>query len=237
MSLPESWVKSLGLSELNALATIRTGAELERALEERRRRPPLVTGLGPLDRLHGGGLPRGSLIELCGRRSSGRLALALAALAAATAAGEPTAFIDPGDQLDPEGAKAAGVALERLLWVRPKTAKAGLAAAEALVDAGFALVVLELGEAERRAPRPPQPAWLRLARAARAQQAVLLLVSREPSAGTAADVVIAAEKARTLWDRAAWPPLLSGVSSTLSIRSRRRLGSSPGSDTLRLSGP
>src|SRR5512143_1726070 len=49
-----------------------------------------------------GGLPRGTLVEVVGRRSSGRFALALAALAAATQAGESAALVDLGDQLDPQ---------------------------------------------------------------------------------------------------------------------------------------
>ncbi|MBI4348695.1 MAG: hypothetical protein HY553_17790 [Elusimicrobia bacterium] len=218
-----------------AIQNLRTGAELERALEERRRRPPLRTGLGALDRMSDGGLARGALVELCGRRSSGRLALALAALAAATSAGEPTALVDPAEQLDPESARAAGVELKRLLWVRPGDARASLACCGALVDAGFALVVLDVSELRGKRKRVPAAAWLRLARAARAQEAVLLLVSAEPLAGTAADALLTAEKARTLWDRGAWPPLLSGVASRLSVCQRRRLGVATSMDTLSLS--
>ena len=147
MKAPPSWGKWLEsfdsdgvrrkLSELlqdkSSLSLRLTPAiELERALEERRRRPPLPTGLGALDRLQEGGLPRGSLIEVSGRRSSGRFALALAALAAATAAGEPAALVDPADQLDPEGARSAGVVLERLLWLRPDQPRQTLSCAEAL---------------------------------------------------------------------------------------------------------
>ena len=216
--------------------------ELERALEERRRRPPLPTGLGALDRLQEGGLPRGSLIEVSGRRSSGRFALALAALAAATAAGEPAALVDPADQLDPEGARSAGVVLERLLWLRPDQPRQTLSCAEALLDAGFALVVLDLGEAPA-ARRAPQAAWLRLARAARAQHSVMLVVSAAPLCGTAADAQLSAQKVRTLWDRKG-PPLLSGIASSLSVRNRRRLGgphrglgAAPATDTLSLTGP
>ena len=48
----------------------------------------LPTGIDPLDRLISGGLPRGRLTELVGRRSSGRFSIVLAALASATSAGE-----------------------------------------------------------------------------------------------------------------------------------------------------
>jgi recombination protein RecA len=136
------------------------------------------TGVGAVDRLIGGGLPRGRLTELCGPRSAGRTALSLAALAAATARrGEAAALVDVGTSLDVGRAEAAGVALERLLWVRPPAndARAGLQAADVILAAGgFALVVLDVGEA---APRIPDAGFLRLARAAEKARAALLLVA------------------------------------------------------------
>jgi len=80
--------------------------------------PDMVSsGIAELDVLTGG-LPRGCLTEICGAASSGRTTLLLAALAAATARGEFCAVVDAGDALDPHSAAAAGVELERLLWVR-----------------------------------------------------------------------------------------------------------------------
>ena len=65
-----------------------------------------------------GGLPRGCLTEICGPASSGRTSIMLAALAAATHRGEFCALIDANDALDPHSAAAAGVDLNRFLWVR-----------------------------------------------------------------------------------------------------------------------
>jgi hypothetical protein len=65
-----------------------------------------------------GGLPRGCLTEICGPASSGRTTLLLSALAAATRRGEFCVVIDASDALDPHSAEAAGVELDRLLWVR-----------------------------------------------------------------------------------------------------------------------
>jgi recombination protein RecA len=65
-----------------------------------------------------GGLPRGCLTEICGPASSGRTTLLLAALAAATRRGEFCVVVDASDALDPHSAAAAGVELDRLLWVR-----------------------------------------------------------------------------------------------------------------------
>jgi len=80
--------------------------------------PEMVSsGISALDVLTGG-LPRGCLTEICGPASSGRTTLLLAALAAATRRGEFCAVVDASDALDPQSVGAAGVELDRLLWVR-----------------------------------------------------------------------------------------------------------------------
>jgi hypothetical protein len=75
------------------------------------------TGIAALDELTGG-WPRGCVSEICGRASSGRTGVLLAALARSTRNGEVCALVDAGDALDPTSAEAAGVDLQRLLWVR-----------------------------------------------------------------------------------------------------------------------
>ena len=75
------------------------------------------SGIAAIDALTGG-LPRGCLAEVCGPASSGRTTLLLAALAASTRRGEYCAVIDASDSLDPHSLAAAGVDLDRLLWVR-----------------------------------------------------------------------------------------------------------------------
>jgi len=80
--------------------------------------PEMVSsGIPTLDALTGG-LPRGSLTEICGSASSGRTTVLLAALAAATRRGEICVVVDASDALDPQSVAAAGVDLNRLLWVR-----------------------------------------------------------------------------------------------------------------------
>jgi recA bacterial DNA recombination protein len=80
--------------------------------------PEMVSsGVPAIDALTGG-LPRGCLTEICGPASSGRTTLLLAALAAATRRGEFCVVVDASDALDPHFAAAAGVELDRLLWVR-----------------------------------------------------------------------------------------------------------------------
>ena len=65
-----------------------------------------------------GGLPRGQLSELTGACSSGRMTLLLQLIAATTRRGEIAALVDTQDRLDVASAAAAGVDLDRLLWIR-----------------------------------------------------------------------------------------------------------------------
>src|ERR1700747_848435 len=58
-----------------------------------------------------GGLPRGSLTEICGPSCSGRTSLLISALASRTAQAEVCALVDGGDAFDPYAAAAAGVEL------------------------------------------------------------------------------------------------------------------------------
>ena len=81
-------------------------------------RPVVPTGIAAIDALLEGGLPLGGITEVVGQESSGRTALALSFVATMTAAGKVCAWIDVSNALHPESAAAAGVNLERLLWVR-----------------------------------------------------------------------------------------------------------------------
>lgn len=77
-----------------------------------------ATGMAALDAALCGGLPRGHLSEFAGPRSSGRTTLLLQVIAAATARGELAALVDTFDRLDVGSAVAAGIDLDRLLWIR-----------------------------------------------------------------------------------------------------------------------
>ncbi|MBI3474808.1 MAG: hypothetical protein HY010_03695 [Acidobacteria bacterium] len=80
--------------------------------------PEMVScGIRELDALTGG-FPRGCLTEIYGPASSGRTSVLFAALACATRRGEVCALVDASDAMNPASAAAAGVAMERLLWVR-----------------------------------------------------------------------------------------------------------------------
>lgn len=183
----------------------------------------LATAVAPLDHLLAGGLPKGSLIELAGRRSSGRFSIGLAALASVTSSGEPAALVDLGEHLDPQAAADAGVELELLLWVRPRRVKEALASAEMLLAAGFPLVVADFGISPRGARYVPDAAWLRLARAAQAQSSALLLLTPWRMSGIAADAVLTSESSRPRWQGTGKTPrLLTTLDSRLTLQKLAR---------------
>jgi recombination protein RecA len=164
------------------------------------------TGITALDARLGGGFPRGQLSELVGPRSSGRTSLLLQALAAATARGELVALVDALDMFDVESAAAAGVDLERLLWVRghvithtglardlnQRALEQAIRAFALVLSAGnFGLVVFDVGEAPAGALRGlPFTTWLRLQRMVEGSQTACLLIGSEPVARSAAGLTM-----------------------------------------------
>ena len=208
---------------------LRLASELPSLAE---RRQPMTTGAPALDGLLEGGLPKGKLVELIGRRSSGRFSLGIAALAAQTSRGEAAALVDLGSHLDPQIASSAGVDLQCLLWARPQKVKDALASAEMLLATGFSLVVLDLGLPPVRGHRfVPDAAWQRLARAAQSQGGALLVSTPYRMSGIAAEIVISAGSSETRWrggDGA--PRLLTGILARLRLEkdSRSRPGASVG---------
>lgn len=150
--------------------------------------PPLATGIAILDELLGGGIPHARLSEIAGPLSSGRTSLALALLARSTRAGGVAAVVDAADAFDPASATAAGVDLERVLWVRAPRLPEALRSTESILNArGFTLVLLDLAAAAL--PLPPA-AGPRLARLAAGTGTPLVALCRERSLGSAADVVV-----------------------------------------------
>src|SRR5881398_673210 len=96
------------------LAEVRPASRLEV-----RPRPEMISsGVAEVDEITGGGIPRGCLTEIWGGASSGKTSLLLAAMAAATRLGETCVLIDASDSFDPASGQAAGVDLQKLLWVR-----------------------------------------------------------------------------------------------------------------------
>jgi recombination protein RecA len=162
--------------------------------------PEMVSsGIAAMDALTGG-LPRGGLTEICGPASSGRTTLLLAALAAATRRGEFCAVVDASDALDPQSIAAAGIELDRLLWVRcgensPQAEhrlEQLLRVADLLLESGgFGLIALDLGDlTPQTARRIPLTTWFRFRRAVENTPTVLLAVERQSIAGSCSSLLI-----------------------------------------------
>jgi len=164
------------------------------------------TGVAAIDAALGGGLRRGQLSEIAGAASTGRTRLMVQMLAAATARGEAVALVDATDVFDPACADAHGVALARLLWVRPPMGPDGdasraLKACSLILQAGgFGLVVFDAADlAPARLRRFPATTWMRVARMVEGSDTVVLLVGAERLARSAGGVTIALDSAAAAW--------------------------------------
>jgi hypothetical protein len=172
----------------------------------------MATELVQLDQQLGGGIPLGQFSEIVGPRSSGRTSLLMAMLAATTARGELAALVDTFDMFDVESMAAAGVRLDRLLWVRGETSTAAfppltagrrqpgadraieraLKAANLILQAGgLSLVALDLADAPLHALRRiPMTTWLRLQKVLEGQQAAAIVTGTVPMSRSAGGVTL-----------------------------------------------
>src|SRR5258708_21186020 len=130
----------------------------------------------------------------------------LQTLAAASARGELVALIDALDMLDVESAAAAGVDLDRLLWIRGhvvsnpgmcrdsnlRALEQAIRAFTQVLQAGnFGLVIFDAAEAPADAIRRlPFTTWMRLQRIVEGSQTMCLLVGGEPMARSSAGLTL-----------------------------------------------
>ena len=155
-------------------------------------------GIPALDALTGG-LPRGCLTEIFGPASSGRTTVLLSALAAATRRGEFCAVVDASDILDPQSIVAAGVDLDRLLWIRCEDTAQPYHALEQLLrvtdllleSGGFGMIALDVGDLPPQiARRIPLATWFRFRRAVEHTPTILLAIERQSIAGSCSSLLI-----------------------------------------------
>jgi hypothetical protein len=198
-------------------------AVLESALRARNLDRTLTTALPPLERTDPaalvptdiatldarlrGGLPRGQVSEIAGPRSSGRLTLLLQMVGAAARRGEIAAFVDTFDRFDVASAAAAGVDLDRLLWIRGQAITRIPAAGSDLFDrtldralkalnlvlqaGGFGLVAIDLADVPPLALRRlPYTTWLRVQRIVEGSDTACVLVTPEPLARSAGGLTL-----------------------------------------------
>src|SRR4029077_1796850 len=147
------------------------------------------------------GLPRGAVSEVHGPQSSGRTTLLLSALAQATQR-EVCALVDVDDTFDPASAAAAGVALERLLWIRcGGSAERALKVTDLVVQGGgFGMVAMDLGNTPpETARRIPPASWFRFRHAVQNTRSVLLVLEQAPYARTCAVLSLEAKREAVTW--------------------------------------
>ena len=170
----------------------------------------IPTGMAELDARLEGGIPRGHVSEVVGPQSSGRLAILVSALTAATLRGEAVALIDPLDMFDPVSASACGLDFQRMLWIRgeasssarvslsceygtlQKSLDRAVKALNIVLQAGgFGVVVLDMGEvAAQTIKRLPYTTWLRLHRVIEGSETACVLIGSEPIARSADGVTV-----------------------------------------------
>jgi hypothetical protein len=146
--------------------------------------------------------------------------MAYASLAQGTKRLECCAYVDACGGFDPAAAAAAGIDLERLLWVRcAGDAAKALKAADLLLHAGgFGVVCLDLGGLPARVlNRTPVSWWYRFRRAVENTPAVLLVLGEHPNARSCAAVSVRFERPVLRWSGIAPARLFRGFSSRAAI--------------------
>jgi len=174
-------------------------------------------------------LPRGCLTEVFGPASSGRTTVLYASLAAATSRDEVCALVDADDVFDPASAAAAGVLLDRLLWVRcAHQAEHALKAADLLIQGGgFGLVAMDIGDTPvPTAQRISLTSWFRLRRAVEHTPTILLALARRSNAKTCASLAIECRRELALWSGSHPGRLLRGIRTRV-ISTERSKACSP----------
>jgi hypothetical protein len=232
----------------SALRTRKLDRTLTTALPPLERGDPaafLPTGLRDLDLHLGGGLPRGQLSELVAAaapgaaaavRTAGRTTLLQQMMATATRCGEVVALVDTCDALDVASAAAAGIALERLLWIRgtplisgstatvDRVVDRGLKALNLVLQAGgFGLVAIDLADIPLLLlKRLPSTTWLRVQRTVEGSDTACVVMAPAPLARSAGGITL------SLTGRPAWAGAadrsrrLAGLDLRASVISSRR---------------
>jgi hypothetical protein len=160
---------------------------LRQGLAPRVKRERFPTGVANLDRLLGGGLPRGEFTELVARGyGTGSVAVLHEFLRSVAATKQFLALVDGMDSLDVEAIEPA--ALKRLLWIRCRNTAEALKATDLLLgDRNFSMVALDLKLNPMHELRKITASiWFRYARLVEQNQATVLVITPQPLVSVAA---------------------------------------------------
>jgi len=106
------------------------------------------------------------------------------------------------DAFDPASAAAAGVALDRLLWIRcGGRAERALKVTDLVVQGGgFGMVAMDLGHTPpETAGRIPPASWFRFRHAVQNTRSVLLVIEQSPFARSCASLSLEAKRGEIVW--------------------------------------
>ncbi len=200
------------------------------------------TGINEVDAVINGGIPRGSITEVCGAASTGRTSFGFAAVAAITQSGAACSWVDVSDALSPESAAAANVVLKRLLWLRTSAERQqrvsekpwsrleqALKATDLLLQAGgFAAIVLDMGDVlPQHTMHIPLGTWYRFRLAAEQARTALILLTQSSCASSCAALALRCEPSSvTPFSNNGETALFEHQQYTL-VRERNRNESSP----------
>ena len=164
----------------------------------------IPTGIFAIDELTNG-VPVSALSEICG---VGKTSVLLSLLAQATQREHYCALVDAKDSFDPASARAIGVYLSRLLWIRCGKSKQELPpleqafrAADLLIQGGgFGIVAVDLSNFSERLLNKIQPAtWFRFAHVAEKQDTALVFLEPRPFATSCAGLVLNLRSKSQIW--------------------------------------
>lgn len=188
---------------LNQLRSdLRTRFDVPFEVRKRQDLRQIATGIPVIDQLIEGGIPRGTVTEICGTESTGRTALVFALIGQATQRGECCAWIDTSGAFDPASAAEAGVDLDRVLWVNcGGDAQHAMKSTDLLIQGGgFGIVVLDMADTDAAiARRIPLASWFRLRSAAERSGAALVAIERQINARSCSALQIEMRMKKPMW--------------------------------------
>ncbi len=169
---------------------------------EKRPAEVISTGIPKVDSFTLGGLPRGSITEVFGPASSGRMSFMLSALAHATRQEAVCALVDTNNVFDPKSAARAEMDFQQLLWIRcANNLEHAFKATDLLLQAGgFGLVMLDLGDvAAKSARRIISSWWYRFRRTLEATPTALVVIAEKSCVRSCATLALELRGETCLW--------------------------------------